>query len=277
MTNSKSWTHLAPLAIGAAALALAANAGTLNYGWGGGDEEEDEALEFSEAQLYLELNDTDGDLGFHGLIDGDSWKRLKIEGPDERTLLNAMVRSSLRRQGMTEFFFESAEPTFDELPPKVFFKRFPEGTYEIEAITLDGQEMEGEVELSHELAGRPDYIMVNGQPYADGCDVDLPEVSLPVTISWPDVTLSHPTLGTTNVPVTVQQYELVVEIEREDETPDVLVLKVDLPGGEGPYAFELPEGFTDMADEEMKFELVIKLDNGNQTGVESCFALAGSD
>ncbi len=93
---------------------------------------EEEELELSEAQLYFELNDTDGDLGIHGKADGDAWKRMKIEAPNERTLLDIRVKSRLRRQGLTELFFESAEPTFDELDPEVFFDRFPEGVYEWE-------------------------------------------------------------------------------------------------------------------------------------------------
>lgn len=272
MKPTTGWKRLMPLAIGAAAVAMTAQAGGRDHWWGGGDDEEEE-LEFEEAHLYLELNDTDGDLGIHGLIDGGPWKYLEIEGPDERPLLNALIRGTLRRQGMTEFFFESAEPTFDELPPAVFFRRFPEGTYEIEGITLDGEELEGEVELSHVLAGPAGGVMVNDEAAAANCDVELPTVSEPVSISWSAVTMSHPTLGTTGVPVTVQQYELVAEIEREDETPDVLVFKADLPGGEDSYSFELPEDFTGMADGEMKFEIVTKLDNGNQTAVESCFEI----
>ena len=45
-------------------------------------------LELDEAYLYFELNDTDGDLGIHGKADGDAWKQMKIEAPNERTLLN---------------------------------------------------------------------------------------------------------------------------------------------------------------------------------------------
>ena len=41
-------------------------------------------------------------------------------------LLRASGR--LARQGLTELFFESAEPPFDELPPTGFFRRFPEGS-----------------------------------------------------------------------------------------------------------------------------------------------------
>ena len=67
------------------------------------------------------------------------------------------------KHGMSEIFFESAEPSFDELAPAAFFKRFPEGIYEIEAITLEDEEMEGEIRLSHVMAGPPGNIEVNGK------------------------------------------------------------------------------------------------------------------
>ena len=43
------------------------------------------------ASCFFELNDTDGDLGIHGKIAGDEWKRLKIEDPH--------ARKNARRQG----------------------------------------------------------------------------------------------------------------------------------------------------------------------------------
>ncbi len=45
------------------------------------------ATAFSVANVFAELNHTDGDLGFHALIDGDPWLRLEIEGPEDRVLL----------------------------------------------------------------------------------------------------------------------------------------------------------------------------------------------
>ena len=39
-----------------------------------------EAREFDEAHLFFELNNTDGDLGIHGKIDGGPWTRVTIEG-----------------------------------------------------------------------------------------------------------------------------------------------------------------------------------------------------
>ena len=37
---------------------------------------EGEELPFSVARVFFQLNDTDGDLGFHAVIDGDPWKSL---------------------------------------------------------------------------------------------------------------------------------------------------------------------------------------------------------
>ena len=65
----------------------------------------DDELPFAEAQLLLQLNDTDGDLGIHARIDGGPWKRLIIEAPNERTLFDLRLRRALRRQGLTELRF----------------------------------------------------------------------------------------------------------------------------------------------------------------------------
>ena len=48
-------------------------------GWAQGE------LPFGEANLFFELNDTDGDLGIHALIDGEPWRRLEIEDPFDLT------------------------------------------------------------------------------------------------------------------------------------------------------------------------------------------------
>lgn len=231
------------------------------------NDDDDEEIPFDEANIFFELNDTDGDLGIHALIDGEPWKKLQIEDPEERKMLKINVKGRLRKQGLTELFFESAEPTFDELPPEQFFSRFPEGIYEIEGLTLDGYELESEAELTHLLPAPPDSIKVSGKTAAEDCDVvSLPEVSEPVIISWDPVTLSHPDLGRTNEPIEVVQYQLVVEQvgDGDDFTlsfevpPDIT--KVEIP------ASLIPEG-------DAKFEILVREDSGNQTAVESCFVV----
>jgi hypothetical protein len=265
---------LIPCAI-SAALALAA--AQVSWGQDIGDDEEEEP-EFEEADLFFELNHTDGDLGLQGFVEGDAWKSLEIAGPEradgseEPVLMNIWVRNALRRQGVSEFFFESDEPGFDELSPAAFFKRFPQGRYEIEGITLDDEEIESEVFLSHVMAGPPPgNIKINGQNSPANCDApNLPVVTEPVTLDWNAVTQSHPTIGTPGVTVQVHHYEVVGEIERETN-PQEPVLSVILPRGR--TKFEFPVDFTSLAEDEMKWELIIVLNNGNKTAVESCFEI----
>ena len=235
--------------------------------------EEDE-ISFEVASIYFELNDTDGDLGIHALIDGEPWKKLEIEGPGERELLQIKVKSRLRRQGLTEIFFESAEPPFepdeegdDFLPPEKFFLRFPEGEYEIEGETLDGEELESIAGVTHLMPAPPEGITVSGVPAAEDCDVDpLPQVIEPVIIEWAAVTHSHPELGRTGEPIEVVKYQVV--LEREEGDP--LLFSVDLPPS--VRRLEVPSDLTESGDE-LKFEILVREASGNQTAVESCFVI----
>ena len=273
MNTRDTVTKLIPAVMGATALAVAGQAQA--------QEEEDEE-EFDEARLYFELNHTDGDLGIHGFLDGDAWKSVDITGPEplERPLLNIWVRSKLRKQGLTELFFESDEPDFDELSPAQFFNRFPEGTYEITGKTLGGGEIESEVELSHTLAGPPGNVMVNGEPAAENCDAeDLPSISPgdSITISWDAVTMSHPELGNTGLPVTVDLYQVVGEFEFEEDDREFVMQADILPDSHAMFSFTFPTDFSNQAEEEFKFEIIMRLDNGNQTAVESCVEIEEED
>ncbi|MGI9493213.1 MAG: hypothetical protein ACR2QF_12505, partial [Geminicoccaceae bacterium] len=224
--------------------------------------DDDDETPFDEAELFFELNNTDGDLGIHGFIDGDAWKKLEIESPEDAQLLMIRATRSVADQGLTELFFESAEPTFDELAPEDFFARFPEGEYEISARTIDGRELESDVILTHLLPAPPNAF-VNGEPAAEDCDAELPSVTAPVTISWDAVTESHPELGRTFEPITVVNYEVVVEI---DETP--FRSSTILPPT--TTSFQVPSEILALGDE-IKFEILVREESFNQTATESCF------
>ena len=240
------------------------------------DHDEDE-LEFDDAFVFFELNNTDGDLGIHALIDGDPWKRLTIEDQNERTILKVKTRSRLRRQGLTEFFFESAEPPFTELTPEEFFARFPEGTYEIEGVTLEGEEIESETEITHAMPAPPNPT-VNGEEVAMQCDDELPGYDAPtvsgdVVIAWDPVTRTHPTLGDPqdSPEITIVNYEVVVEAELElDGEEFVSVLSVRLPPG--VTEMTVPEEFLEQTDT-FKYEVLAREESWNQTATESCFLL----
>lgn len=264
---------------------------------------DDDELEFDEAYLFFELNDTDGDLGIHGKVDGGPWKKAKIEGPNDRTLLNIRARSRLARQGMTELFFESAEPTFDELDPEDFFNRFPEGEYEWEGITTDYEEIEGEIYLSQRIPAAPVVASVGaGAPPMLDEDDELGCWGYPgdeVVIDWDPVTHTHMELGSDlNAELgdnSVIYYEFVVEID-DTEYKSTALIPPDVT------EWTVPEEFIDLADdlmvendegmleevEEIKFEIIVRVETGehedddgetiesrpgNQSAVESCFAL----
>jgi hypothetical protein len=63
----------------------------------------------------------------------------------------------------------------------------------------------------------------------------------------------------------------VCEIEREGRTPEAIAFVVDLPRNR--TQFTCPEEFTSLSDGEVKYEIITKLGNNNQTAVESCFEL----
>jgi len=253
MTTHARPRWIAGALIAAGALAVAGGAAAQEGG------------EFGEAEFFFELNDTDGDLGVHSLIDGDDWRRLRIEDPTGKTILDITARGRLRKHGLTELLFESAEPTFDELPAAAIFDRFPEGTYTIRAITLDGGKLESEVELSHVLPAPPGNPKISGVPAPANCSAALPTVAAPIVISWDAVTTSHPTLGETG-PVVIESYELIVELRGTDVESGV-VLPPEVT------SFPVSDALLALAEGGVKFEILARDENGNRTAVESCFNL----
>ena len=243
--------------------------------------------EFEEADIYFELNNTDGDLGIHGKVDGGPWRKIWLKDSTHRQLMNVTARGRLKKQGVTELFFESAEPTFDELPPENFFNRFPEGIYKIYGISEDGKLLVGNSSIRHVMPAPPDGISINGM------DVDLQEIdceiedTVPVVelndagnivISWAEVDQSHPTIGETG-DIEVALYQLVVEFEVTGEEfesvynvflpPDVTSMAV--PGDLIMLGLEDGEG-------EFKYEILVKdEEGGNQTATESCFIVEEMD
>ena len=284
MNSTYRSIYIVPAALAALALAVAAP-----VGWADDDSDSDSddvAIDYDEHEIFFELNNTDGDLGIHALIDGDAWKKLTIEDPLGRKLLNIGLRGRLRRQGLTEIFFESAEPVFDDLDPEDFFLRFPAGDYEIQGRTLDGEKLESETELTHLMPAPAGGIVVSGtaiKPELVDCvEGPIPKpttpvtISAPVTISWDEVDRSHLALGSPNdsMEIEIHNYQVVVEVETKEG--DELELSVTLPHGTRSLA--VPFEFTDLdCDGQIKFEILAREKSFNQTAVESCFVLDGKN
>jgi len=230
--------------------------------WAGNYSDE---IPFDKANIFFELNNTDGDLGIHSLIDGEPWKKLVIEDAKERSMLKIKLKGKLRKQGLTELFFESAEPTFDELSHENFFKRFAEGEYTIEGITTEGVEMESTAIVTHVMPAPP-KIFVSGQPVSEDCEVDPgPKVSESFTVRWDPITQSHPEIGRTGEFIEVVNYQLV--LEREDP-----LVKYSVELSPDITSVEFPPGLANPGDE-FKVEVLVREASGNQTATESCFLI----
>ena len=135
--------------LGVTALAMA----TLLVGSTAGAE--DEQVAFKDARLKIETNDTDGDAGVQVFLDSDPWQWIEIYDPRGRRLFRSTTGGRFAKQGGTELFLESGEPSFDEVPFEEFLARFPEGDYRFRGEGNDDEEFFGVATLTHDIPDGP--------------------------------------------------------------------------------------------------------------------------
>ena len=129
-------------------------------------------MELGECRVLIEINASDGDIGFHVLFDADGWKRAKIYGADGKLLFLEQARKGLKDQKLTENFFESSEPVCESalaeeageevvtLPE--FLARFPTGFYEFHLKLDSGGVLAGMTLLSHSIPAAPADVDFDG-------------------------------------------------------------------------------------------------------------------
>ena len=231
------------LLVPAAFLALAA----------GGNDGKGEEVELDEAEVFIEWNSTDGDFGIQFFWDGDAWDRMRVENSEGKTCLNVRARDNLQEQGLTEGFFESEELEPDELSMEEFLERFPEGEYEFEGKTLEGEELEGETEFTHVIPVPPANLFP-----AEGQQVNA---AVPLIVSCDAVTEDLE-----GNPLAPELYELVVE-NTDDET---FVFSVVLPGDAANPSATVPPEFLEPGGN-YKLEVIVQEESHNRSITETSF------
>ncbi|MEO6487261.1 MAG: hypothetical protein ABIO78_04860 [Thermoanaerobaculia bacterium] len=113
------------------------------------------AAEFSIARIYIEYNASGNDLGYHVSLDGEDWRSLKIVNPDRKTLFEVAGKGAYKELGMTELFFEGAEPSLADFPLKDLLALFPEGKYQFIGTTVDSERLARTATLSHAVPDGP--------------------------------------------------------------------------------------------------------------------------
>jgi hypothetical protein len=210
-----------------------------------------EKLLLADARMIIEFNDTAQDVGIQMFIDGEPWKQLRATDPDGKVILNIRANNSLKLQGLTELFFESSEPALKEFSLDAFFKRFPEGLYELEGVTIDGEAIEGEAEFTHAIPEGPVILTPE-----DG-SVQDPDNTI---IAWMDVPDPRGS--------TIESYQVVVTQLNINVLPK-RTFSVHLPASVTsvtvPAEFMLP-------DTEYDFEVLAIEAGGNQTITSGLFS-----
>ena len=112
-------------------------------------------IPFTDARIRIEVNATDADSGLHVLLDAEGWKFVNIFDPTGKLVFHVAGGGSVRTTGLTELFFESAEPGFEELPLADFLKRFPAGKYTFVGQTIKGDTLYSVATLTHALPEGP--------------------------------------------------------------------------------------------------------------------------
>ena len=215
------------------------------------------SLKVKDARLKFEINATDHDGGVQVFIDADSWKRISVFDPAGRRVFTSTTEGRMARQGGTELFLESAEPTFSKLPLAKLLERFPAGTYRIRGVSLDGKPYIGSAQLTHDLPDGPKLI----SPLEGGRKQDPRRTVL----VWKRV---PPANGS---PIVGYQV-LVVQPETGLRALPKVTLDVTMP----PTATTLtvPDGFLRPATE-YEWEVLAIERGGNQTLSSSTFVTTG--
>jgi len=94
-----------------------------------------DAIPFSDARMFVELNVTTEDLGIRAFLDGEPWDSVQVTSPDRRILQVSGVRK-LGNLGLTELTFAAHAPSLEEL-----LAVFPEGEYEFRGRTVEGAQL----------------------------------------------------------------------------------------------------------------------------------------
>ena len=212
------------------------------------------AIQFSQAKIIIEVNATAGDGGIQIFVDGEGWNRLQVIDPDRQTIFDVSGSGSVGTTGVTELFFESAEPSFQDLPLDQLLARFVAGNYRYVGTTVDGKQLTGQAALKHNIPAGPTVI-------SPGEGAALSPNS-PIVVDWNPVTDPFPG---TSLPVTIAGYQVIVE--RVKPQP-LLAFSVFLPATVTKVT--VPAEFI-QANAEYKFEVLAIEASGNQTITESSF------
>jgi hypothetical protein len=245
-----------------------------------------EVVELDECEVFIEYNSTDGDFGVHFFWDGEPWKWMTVWNEHLWPVLNVGTRDNVRAQGLTEGFFESAEPSLLDLSFHEFLERFPEDEYRFRGRTLNWERLVCETDFTHVIPcpfdeeAEPDpEIEVIWEPGTPLLSVEWNEVTEVVELTQ-DIEPEELPVCTASADLEIMGYEAVFELViLEDDEEQVYKETAILPAD--AEIFTASPEFTQLAVEaenaaigetiegaELKVEVIAKEESGNSTITE---------
>jgi hypothetical protein len=198
---------------------------------------------FEIAKIFFEYNSSANDLGVHVSLDGEHWTTLKITNPAGLSIFEVQGKEAYAELGLTELFFEGAEPSLDEVPLAHLLALFPEGRYTFSGVTVDGRRITSRATMSHAI---PAGLVVSSQLNGNS-----------LIISWNAVT--SPPAGFPNEPITIVGYQAIVGS-----------FQVTLPATARQVTVP-PEFVASLSSGAQQFEVLAIDASGNQTITEGTF------
>jgi hypothetical protein len=210
-----------------------------------------------DARIKFEINATDGDGGVQVFVDADGWEKMSIFDPAGDEIFNSTTKGRMADQGGTEFFLESAEPPFTELPVDQLLERWPAGEYRFEGRGLAGERIVGTATVTHNLPAGPRMV--------SPLEEDGPQDPNNTVVVWEPV---EPPGGS---PIIGYQV-LVVQAETGILALPKVALDVMMPPDATSLA--IPPGFL-RPGIEYEWEVLAIESGGNQTLSSAVFTVAG--
>jgi hypothetical protein len=196
-------------------------------------------IPFEVTKIFFEYNSTDNDLGVHVFLDGEDWTKLKITDPNRHMIFEVEGKGGYKDLGLTELFFEGAEPSLDEVPLEDLLDLFPEGKYRFVGKTVDKEDIVGSATLTHAIPAGPPNVSAELGPGNS------------LIIRWGAVT--GPPAGFPNRPIVIVGFQIIVGS-----------FQVTLPASARSVTVP-PEFVASLGSGEQDFEVLAIEAGGNQT------------
>jgi hypothetical protein len=210
--------------------------------------------------IIIETNVTDGSAGIRIFLGGEGWKKTSVANPDGRKVFNITAKGKLKQIGLAEMVTRSGDEDFSEMTQAELLALFPEGIYQFESKSVEGEKITKEARLSHDLPCAPQNLSPSEET-VDTSDIDILWDAVNSTLNDTGDGCRNPSTD----PITIENYHVIVEdVSTGNE------FNVALPAFPDFNRVAVPGAFIE-DDKTYRVEVLAIAENGNQTIAETFF------